>query len=185
MKYFNDETFEQSATPLVTGEYEDCTFHYLDLSNSNLSNCLFIGCEFLGCNLSNINLTNSSLQDSSFSQCKMLGLRFDTCNAFGFSVTFETCQLSHAVFTAMNLKNCRFENCELLHVDFTESVLSDVVMRKCSLDGATFDRTRLENTDLRNSTGFRIDPENNFIKGARFSREEAIHLLDKYRLKIE
>jgi uncharacterized protein YjbI with pentapeptide repeats len=70
-------------------------------------------------------------------------------------------------------------------VDFEEAEMMEVKMLKCELLHANFERTNLENSDLRYATNYRIDPERNNVKGARFSFPEVAGLLDKYNIIIE
>ena len=130
-------------------------------------------------------ITNISFKDSKFKDCKLLGLRFDECNKFGFSVEFESCQLNLSTFYKQNLKNSKFKDSSLREVDFTESNLTNVIFNKCDLSGAIFKSTLLEKSDFRTSYNYSIDPELNRIKKAKFSLIGVIGLLDKYDIQIE
>tara|TARA_Y100001954_G_C15554096_1_gene475303 strand:- start:355 stop:612 length:258 start_codon:yes stop_codon:yes gene_type:complete len=85
----------------------------------------------------------------------------------------------------MNLTNCSFIESRLKNVDFSEANLSKIKIRNCDLDQAKFEFTKLLNTDLRASYNFNIDPENNQLKGSRFSSQELAGLLLKYGLRID
>lgn len=186
--YHTDETFtKHNATekPLPKGDYEGCTFNQCDFSNVNWSNFRFIECEFIGCNVSNAQLNTTSLQDVTFTNCKLWGLRFDTCSTFGFSITFTKCQLNHASFYGMDVSRSRFTQCNLQEVDFTESNLSGCTLDQCDLLQVIFDTTNLEKTDFRTSTNYTINPERNKLKGALFSLPEVTGLLDGYNIHIE
>ena len=87
---------------LQRGEYEKCNFEHCVFSNSDLSNVVFTECKFNNCNFSMAKITNISFKDSKFKDCKLLGLRFDECNKFGFSVEFESCQLNLSTFYKQN-----------------------------------------------------------------------------------
>lgn len=115
----------------------------------------------------------------------MLGLAFDTCNEFGLSFSFESCQLNHSTFYKRNLKKIRFAGSRLEEVDFTECNLSEAIFDSCDLHNAQFDRTNLEKADFRTAFNFIIDPENNRLKKARFSNSGLSGLLHKYDLRIE
>ena len=154
-------------------------------STANLSGRRFIECEFFDCDLSTANLNQASFQEAHFKDCKMLGLRFDHCNPFGFIVHFENCQLSHASFYQVKLAKTAFANSKLHEVDFTESDLSGANFDHCDLLNATFDHTILEKADFRTSFNYSIDPETNRIKGAKFSLPSVIGLLNKYGIKID
>jgi hypothetical protein len=53
------------------------------------------------------------------------------------------------------------------------------------LTGAVFDRTGLEKADFREALNFRIDPETNRIKGARFDLDGLPGLLVKWGIKVQ
>lgn len=183
-----EETIENkdfSNQSIASHIYECCTFKNCDFSNADLSECKFIETEFIGCNFSNANITQASFQDVKCTQCKMLGLQFDKCNAFSFTIHFDHCQLNHSSFYQMKLNRSSFLKSQLESVDFTEADLKKVMLKQCDLLNATFENTNLENSDLTASINYAIDPEINKIKGAKFSLPEVVGLLNKYSIKIE
>ncbi len=187
-KYIDEQIFTNinySERPLEVAEYEYCDFTNCNFSNSRLSEIRFLKCKFVDCNFSNANLANVSLQDVHFKNCKMLGLRFDACNEFGFAAVFDTCQLDHSIFFKLKLNRSSFLNSQLQGVDFSEADLKNSKLSGCDLKDATFQNTNLEMVDLRNATNYSINPEQNRIKGAKFSLAEVIGLLCKYQIKIE
>jgi uncharacterized protein YjbI with pentapeptide repeats len=115
----------------------------------------------------------------------MLGLRFDTCNAFGLSFSFDGCQLNHSSFYKMKIKKTVFKNTQLHEVDFAEADLSNAVFDNCYLTQAVFDHTIIEKADFRTAYNYSINPENNKIKKAKFSIQGISGLLDKYEIDIE
>jgi uncharacterized protein YjbI with pentapeptide repeats len=94
--YIDGETFNKAVfkeKQLVKGDYEDCSFTDCDLSNADLSGINFIECEFEGCNLSTVKLIETAFKGVKFKDCKLLGLSFDHCSEFMFSVNFSNCIL--------------------------------------------------------------------------------------------
>ena len=174
-----------TAIPLKTGDYEECRFINCNFSSSDLTEIKFSECEFVDCNLSMAKLMKTAFRNVKFRDCKMLGLRFENCNQFGFAVSFEDCNLNHSSFYQSRLKKIIFKNVQLLEVDFTESDLTCSVFENCDLTGATFDSTILEKADLRTSFNYSIDPEINRIKKARFSLSGITGLLHKYDIEID
>jgi uncharacterized protein YjbI with pentapeptide repeats len=130
-------------------------------------------------------LKNTSLQDIHFIGCKLVGVLFDECNPFLFSVNFENCVLKLAVFYKTNLKKTHFKNCNLQETDFTEADMTAAILDNCDLQRSIFHKTNLEKTDFRTSFLYSIDPELNKLKKARFSRMGVVGLLDKYGIDIE
>lgn len=185
--FFEDKTFTGAVftqIPLLKGEYTGCKFQNCDFSNANVSGIQFHQCEFLSCNLSLANLTKTVFSSVSFKQCKMLGLRFDHCSSFGFSVYVEGCMLDHSSFYRMKMKKTSFKDSKLQEVDFGECDLSAAIFENCDLIGATFDQTILEKADLRSSFNYIIDPEQNRLKKAKFSVAGCKGLLAKYDIII-
>ncbi len=179
---FVRENFE--ANPLPVGEYEGCSFDQCNFAHSNLSDCKFIDCRFTGCNLSLTKLNMTAFREVQFKDCKMLGMRFDQCNAFGLSFSFEQCQLNHSAFTNTKIRKTHFSNCQLQEADFTGCDLTQVILEDCDLTRATFEGSILEKTDFTTANNYSIDPERNKLKGAKFSRDGVAGLLDNYDIRI-
>src|SRR5690606_3241242 len=182
--YIQDETFDRNQT-LTKGEYENCIFNGCNLADKNLSEFKFTDCSFNSCNLSLAKLNNTSFCNVKFKDCKMLGLQFDTCNAFGFSVSFEDCQLNYASFFKTKIKKTIFKNSQLQETDFVEADLTSAVFDNCNLMQAVFDSTILEKADFRTAYNYSINPETNRIKKTRFSIEGIPGLLHTYDIDIE
>ena len=69
--------------------------------------------------------------------------------------------------------------------EFAETDLSHAAFLNCNLLNAVFERTNLEQADLRSSYNFAINPETNKINKAKFSLHTVTGLLHKYNLTIE
>lgn len=185
--YFSDQEYEHiffREQPLAKGEYENCVFRKGDFAGANLSGFRFIDCSFQDCNLALAKLSQTFLQQVAFRSCKMLGLRFDTSNAFGLSFSFEDCQLNNSVFYQLKIPKTVFRNCTLQEADFTECDLSAAVFDQCDLSGATFDNTLLEKADLRTALFYTIHPGNNRIRKAKFSTGGLAGLLHSFGIEI-
>ncbi len=180
---FQNENYQK--IPFEIKNYEACTFENCDFQGIDLSGARFIDSIFIECNLSNTTLHKTSLQNAQFKKCKMLGLTFDDCDPFNFSIFTSHSNLSHASFYKMNLTKCLFDNSLLHEADFTETNLKKVKLTFCDFDRAIFERTNLEEADLRNAINYTFDPENNRIYKAKCSLPDVIRLLDKYKLTIE
>ena len=170
---------------LSVSEYDNCSFINCDFSSSDISNCTFIECKFEDCNLSNTLTKNTAFQEVIFLNCKIVGLKFNSCSHFLLSFSFKNCQLNLSSFYQLKIKTTQFNDCSLQEVDFTEADLTSSVFNNCDLNRAIFDQTNLEKVDFRTATNYDIDPENNQIKNAQFSRGDLIGLLKKYRIKID
>lgn len=181
-RVFDKDQFQHLLKP--GAEFDHCQFKSCDFSGLDLSGIKFIDCRFVQCNLSSLRWENTALREVHFEHCKILAARFDRCNAFGLAFGFNDCILDHSTFFKTQIKKTLFKRTRLNDCDFTESDLSQAVFDDCDLSGALFDHTRLEKADFRTAIHYQIDPENNSLKGARFSPEGLAGLLQKYQIRI-
>lgn len=185
--FVEDECFENvdfSTQKLEAQEYDHCTFLNCTFSDAVISGINFTDCIFEECDLSNCKLQNTAFKTVDFVKCKLLGLHFDDCNPFLFSVFFKQCVLDFSSFYKMKLKQTTFSDCQLIEVEFNESDLSESVFLNCDLNKASFNNTNLTSCDLRLAINFTIDPENNKLNKAKFSQDGLSGLLLKYNIKV-
>ncbi len=183
-----NKTYKQVdlSRELISGrEFDGCHFVNCLFSNSDLTGTDFLDCSFEDCNFMLVRLNATGLKDVRFKRCKLMGFDFSLCSDFLFQVAFESCQLDYSLFAKKKMKQTRFEHCSLIECDFTECQLAESVFDECILTSSTFYRSRLEKADFRTAVGFSIDPEENYLKKARFSQSGLAGLLDKYDLRIE
>jgi len=179
------ENKDFSTKPLEKATYDNCTFTGCNFTNSDLSKNKFESCVFENCDLSMADLTNSSLKEVQFKNCKLLGVNFHLCHEFLLAVSFGNCQLNLASFQGLPLSNTNFNNCNLKEVDFTETDLNKAIFESCDLSGAIFENTNLEGADFRNAFNYRIDPQVNRIRKARFSESGLAGLLGGFDIVVE
>jgi uncharacterized protein YjbI with pentapeptide repeats len=181
--YHEGETFTGLDSPLPPGEYEDCTFE--NCVFENLSSHTFIDCAFNQCNLSNVNIQGTTLNNVHFHKCKVVGVRFDTCNEFIFSVSFSDSNLHLCSFYGRNIQSTQFNSCDLSEADFATSDCSSVNFEDCNLQNAIFENTKLVKTNFHTAENLRLDPDNNFLQKCIFSPQSALGLLYKYDILIK
>ena len=185
--YYVEEEFTSidfSKQGLSKGDYEACVFTDCTLANQDLSHINFIECEFKNCDLSMAKTFQMSLRDVVFEDCKLVGLQFDQCNDTIFAIHCSNCQLNVASLQGVNLKRSTFKNCRMHEVDFLQADALDVLFDECDFEGAVFERTNLKESDFSTSYNYVIDPENNYIEGARFSLQGLPGLVKKYGIVI-
>lgn len=182
--YIADQTLK-GVKSIEKGDYENCRFINCILPKYDLTGIRFVDCEFENCDLSSCTLYDTSFNDVIFRDSKLLGLRFEACNAFLFSINFSGSNLNFSSFFQMNPKSLSFRDCDLREVDFTGANLTETLFEECDLDSAIFQNTILKKADFRSSFNFRIDPEVNRIDQAKFSLQSLPGLLGKYNLRIE
>lgn len=181
---YHDQSYK-GLESLEKADYENCQFTSCTFKEQDLSGYTFTECEFEACDLSMAKVIDTAFRDVQFVDCKILGLRLESCNSFLLSFEFTDCVLNFSSFYGLNLKETRFNNCKLHDVDFVESNLKGSVFDSCDLKGAMFENTTLEKADLRTSQGFSINPEINTLRQAKFSKENALGLLGKYNIDIQ
>ena len=188
--YFDSEVFTKidftnPKTKISKGEYDNCTFINCNFEGIHASNIQFVECEFIDCNFSNTIVKDTAFKDVNFANCKMIGVKFNECDPFLLQFSFKDCQLIFSSFYQLKIPNTKFVNCNLQEVDFTETVLTNSQFDNCDLKLAIFDRTNLEKSDFRTAFNFEINPEENKLKGGKFSISSIEGLLSKYKIIIE
>jgi uncharacterized protein YjbI with pentapeptide repeats len=83
------------------------------------------------------------------------------------------------------MSKTNFTNCSLKEVTFIGTNLSFSVFENCNLDGAIFNETQLAAVNFTTAYNYKIDPEFNPMKKAKFTTQGIMGLLDKYDIKIE
>ncbi len=184
---FEQKTFEReifSEKRPFEGELVSCTFKACQFTKSNLSGISFVECIFDACDFSGANLKDARLQHIRFQNCKLMGVDFTHSSDFLFAVTFEGCNLNYTSFMRKKMKKSVFSECTIQEANFSETDLSGAKFEDCDLNNATFFRTNLTATDFRDARHFSIDPTQNTMKRAKFSRSGLAGLLTKFNLDI-
>ncbi len=70
------------------------------------------------------------------------------------------------------------------HVDFREGDFSNANFTYTDFTGCLFGNTNLTGADFSDATGYDIDIYQNVIKRAKFSRFEAVRLLDSLEIEL-
>ncbi|MBP6795892.1 MAG: pentapeptide repeat-containing protein [Saprospiraceae bacterium] len=169
----------------IEGYFEDCDFKECDFTDASFENSSFANCRFRQCNFSNTKVIQTNLVDCHFIHCKMVGVSFDLCEKYYYTLRMEDSSLDYASFYGLKLRSSKFKNCTFREADFTLSDVSSVDFDQCDFTGAHFEKTNLEKADLRTCRNYLIDPDTNKIKKARFSMPQVVGLLYKYDIVIE
>lgn len=188
LPFIADKTFSKQdyrTKELPKAEYDSCAFVNCNFSESYLSYVSFTDCEFLDCNLSGIKIKDTLFKDVLFKDCKLLGVNFSECSDFLFSIKAKNSNFSFSSFYGKNLNKPQFNSCILEQVDFTNANLSETLFQDCNLKHSIFDNTNLEKADFRTANLFSLNPSQNKIKNAKFSKEGALNLLNSYQIVIE
>lgn len=186
-EFYQDQTFTQidyTQQAFPKGEYDHCTFVNCKFEAVDMAAMTFLECTFDTCDLTNAKIKSTSFNEVDFVNCKLLGVDFSVCNDFMFSVIFDDCNLELASFAGLSIKQTKFSASSLKNVDFTETNLESAVFDDCDLKSATFDHTNLEKADFTSARNYTMNPAENQLKKAKFSREEIHGLLTKHDIII-
>jgi uncharacterized protein YjbI with pentapeptide repeats len=166
---------------LTVSEFHDCQFESCSFAESVFQSCRFVGCEFNECDLSLVQVTGSSFSGCRFMDSRVIGVDWTQSNWSGVSlgqpIGFERCALSHSTFIGLKLSGLQVKECVATDVDFREADLSKANFSDSDLNQSLFANTNLSKADLRTARNYHIVPEQNILKGARFSLPEAMSLL--------
>nr|MBP9599986.1 pentapeptide repeat-containing protein [Lutibacter sp.] len=134
--------------------------------------------------LSLSSLKNTSFKEVKFEKCKLLGLNFSECNPFLLNMAFKESNLNMASFYNLKIAKTSFINCNLTESDFSESNLEQSNFLNCDLKNTIFNRTNLTKVDFSTSVNYALDPENNEVKQAKFSKDGLEGLLKKHQIIV-
>ncbi len=182
---YYDVTFsklEQPEQQYQRIEFEECLFVDCDFSGAKFLNCKFLNCEFQRCNLSIVNVANSQFFGITWNESKLVGIDWTRAQwpvyHLDFELRFQRCILNDSSFFSLTLHELHLEECKLHDVDFREGNFQNSSMTYCDFSYSQFMRTNLQHVDFTESTDYAINVLENAVKGAKFSRYEALNLLE-------
>lgn len=174
--------FEKLTTD---NEYVNCTFKLCNFAKQRLTDVIFEKCHFMQCDFSLARPNNTRIDTVRFSDCKMVGIDFTDGNRYMFSTTFERCNLSYSFFCGINAKGTRFDNCNLQEANFDNANLTSSTFDDCELLRAIFINTNLEKTNFGTARNYTINPSQNRLKKAHFSRAGIDGLLAYFGIVVD
>ena len=182
------EGLNLSGQQLDGKEFEACTFLECDLSEATLNRCNFIDCHFIKCNLSVVKINYSKFTDVIFDECKVIGIDWSNASWSNFVVnsplTFNQCILNDSSFFGLSLQELILQECKAHTVDFREGDFSEANFSHTDFTGSLFNKTNLRAADFCEASNYDIDITRNKIKQAKFSRFEAINLLNSLEIEL-
>lgn len=167
---------------ITKAEFESCTFVSCDFSETFFSSCRFIECHFENCNLSLMKLTSTKMSDVTFKSCKMIGIDWTMGDWKSLltpePIRFIECILTDSNFLGLSLEGMVMKECRAAEVDFRNCSLKKANFSQTDFKGALFENTHLEGADFTEVQNTNINIRTNYLKGAIFSRYEALFLLE-------
>lgn len=168
--------------------FDTCTFNACDLSETLLSQCKFLDCRFLKCNLSVVKVTDSKFVEVSFRDCKLIGIDWTLAAWSKFApsapIKCYNCMLNDSSFFGLKLDAFVLEACQAHTVDFREGHFQKANFKQTDFSNSMFGETDLTQADFTDATNYRIDLRFNKVRQAKFSRYEALRLLDPLDIKL-
>ncbi|ABM01804.1 pentapeptide repeat-containing protein [Shewanella amazonensis] len=169
-------------------EFEDCVFSDCDFSAARFQHCRFNQCRFERCNLSLVVFAASRLFGVSFVESKLIGVDWTRADwpdfHRDFELAFQRCILNDSSFYGLTMKQLMMAECRVQEVDFRHSNFSGASLTHCDFSGSLFVQTNLSRADFSGSEGFNINVLENTLKGATFSRFDALSLLESLGIEL-
>ncbi len=189
-QYF-EESFKNLNLPeliCIGTEFEECSFVDCNFSSATFENCNFINCSFSRCQLSLVSVRYTRFFGLSFVECKLVGVDWTraTWSAYhkDFEISFRQCILNDSSFFGLTLQGLVLDECKVYDVDFREGDFSQAVMTYSDFTHSLFMRTNLQSANFVESTQYSINVLENKLQGAKFSKFEAVYLLESLGIEL-
>lgn len=177
-----------SGKEICFKEFDDCTFKECDFSDVIFRECKFIDCHFVKSNLSNIKIGYSKFSEVFFDECKLIGVDWTNASWPGLAlcspIKFNKCILNDASFLGLNLAEIVIEECKAHDVDFREGNFREADFTYTDFSNSLFNKTNLTGANFTEATNYNINVYLNDIEGAKFSRYEAVNLLESLGVEL-
>jgi len=169
-------------------EFEGCQFQDCNFTETTFRKCRFIECTFTRCNLSVMKVPQSQFTDVVFNECKLVGVDWTRASwprlVFSVSLKFNKCIINDSSFFGLNLDEIVIEECKAHDVDFRDGSFCRADFTYTDFTNSLFGKTNLSGADFSEATNYDIDIFNNKISKARFSRYEAVRLLNSVDIEL-
>lgn len=169
-------------------EFEGCQFQDCNFTETIFRKCRFIECTFTRCNLSVMKVPQSQFTDVVFDECKLVGVDWTRASwprlVFSVSLKFNKCIINDSSFFGLNLDEIVIEECKAHDVDFRDGSFCRAVFAYTDFTNSLFGKTNLAAADFSEAVNYNIDIFNNKTNQAKFSRHEAIRLLNSLDIEL-
>jgi uncharacterized protein YjbI with pentapeptide repeats len=125
---------------------------------------------------------NCNFFDATFTQCKLVGSKFERC-------TYEIMRVvggnwSVVMMPGADLRSATFKDTRMREADLTGANCDGSSLRDVDLAGAMLDRARFNKCDLRGSDLSSLDPSTVELRGAIVSIEQAVVIAEALGLDV-
>ena len=135
-----------------------------------------------------MSVKNSRFNNVSFKDCKLLGIDWTRATWPNLSIDsqlkFEKSVLNDSSFFGLKLPNLKLIECRCIEVDFSDGDFNHGDFSYSDLSASLFRQTNLTKANFAEALNYSIDIENNRITGAKFSRHEAVSLLQSLNIEL-
>ena len=177
-----------SSKELISKEFDSCTFKECDFGEANLNKSNFIDCHFIRCNLSLIKVEQSQFFDVFFEECKAVGVDWTRVSwsqyVFCSPIKFYKSIINDSSFFGLSLEELEVEECKAHDVDFREGNFSSANFNNTDFSNSLFNNTNLTGASFIDAINYDIDIHFNEVSKAKFSRHEAVRLLDGLDIEL-
>ncbi len=178
-EHFHD--VELVGEEIYKKEFEECRFSECDFSSSRIKASIFDRCYFKRCDFSLATLAESRFSEVTFDACRLIGIEWGLADWSSLTrrpLKFRHSTLQNSSFFGLSMPKWEITECNAHGVDFREADLHEADLRYTDFAKALFHHTNLTACNFVEAINFEIDISANIIKGAKFSRYEALRLLD-------
>jgi uncharacterized protein YjbI with pentapeptide repeats len=130
----------------------------------------------------------SKFTDVSFRESKLIGIDWTKADwpnyLFHSPVFFEQSILNDCSFFGLNLPELVIRDCKAHNTDMREGDFNHADFTYTDLSYSLFGNTNLSEADFSEASHYDIDIHSNTLKGATFSRFEAVRLLESLDIKL-
>ena len=169
-------------------EFEECSFVDCSFSSATFERCNFINCSFTRCQLSLISVPYTRFFGLCFLECKLVGVDWTraTWSEYhkDFEISFRQSILNDSSFFGLTLQGLTLDECKVQDVDFREGDFTGAVMTYSDFTNSLFMRTNLQSANFTESTQYSINVLENQLQGAKFSKFEAVYLLEGLGIEL-
>lgn len=138
---------------------------------------------FEKCDLSNVDFSGAKFIRVEFKDCKMRGANFD--NVVMRDVSWMNCQAPYSRFSLTEMKDVRFDNCLLTGSNFLDASVDNLQLGATTIEDVQFTGTSLKNVDLSECQYTYIHVQEDDLRGAIVSPEQAISLIEVFGVKVK
>jgi len=183
---FSELEYKQESFQAI--EFDNCNFSDCNFSESTFQRCKFIDCTFTRCNFSNAQFDLSKMNEVTFSESKLVGIDWSKLDWPSLSLPcpmqFHACLLSHSSFFGLEISELIMQHCKAQEVDFRSANISQGQFNFSDFSGSLFNQSNISGASFEDAYHYDIDIFNNRIKGALFSRDEALSLLNSLDIEL-